>query len=432
MAAPRSPRAAAVAAAAVLFVALMAAAPGRQAGAAPRPAASASAGFQGTIAAIEALPYQPAYVPVGTDSAFAPAVVANDFPAEDYTTGSIPGSPDNPSYPAIFHQVVIHSFDGAPLIGELAMHPGNHPAVLVVHGFNTHGIASVVRWAAMLAANGYDVLAADQRDYSYEYSAGYGYPNYPQTFGWKEAQDVLAAGQYLKSQPGVTSVGVVGFSEGAQNTVLAVAEDTTHTFAAGLTFSGPADQDTQIYSSAEPPGCSTPECTYPATDALVALVVPPYDYTDPCTPLDYAATYYKTTGFAIMSHESAFHAQQSIRVPLLNFYAADDPLVKPFEAEMMAGYEGGHSLQATVEIQHGGHAYYFDRWWQQEAILNYFKRELPGASADSTIGVAATVNQTPGGLPLSQQLVSLGHPTRSEADSYLAPYVCDTSAGSPG
>jgi hypothetical protein len=46
----------------------------------------------------------------------------------------------------------------------------------------------------MIYKNGYNVLAADQRDYDFEYSAGYGYPNFPQTFGWKEVQDVVAAG----------------------------------------------------------------------------------------------------------------------------------------------------------------------------------------------------------------------------------------------
>lgn len=393
---------------------------------------SAAARFRATVAQLEQLPYQAAYLPAGDDSAFAPTVVANDAPAEDYTSGSIPGSPDNPSYPSIFRQVLIHSSDGAPLIGELAMHPGRHPAVLVVHGFNTHGIASVVRWAALLAADGYDVLAADQRDYSYEYSAGYGYPNYLQTFGWKEAQDVLAAGSYLKSQPGVKSVGVVGFSEGAQNTVLAMAQDTGHVFAAGLTFSGPADQDTQIYSTAVPADCSSPACSYPATDALVTLVVPPYTYTDVCTALRDAANYYHTTGFDILAHESAVHAQTAIDVPLLNFYAADDPLVKPFQAEMMAGYEAGNPLRQTVEISHGLHAYYDDRWWQQEAILTYFKRELPGAATDRMVSTTATVNQTPGGSPLADQLVSLGQPTRASADSYLAPYVCNTAAGSPG
>lgn len=144
----------------------------------------------------------------------------------------------------------------------LALHPGHHPGVVVAHGFNTHGFASVIRWAALLYARGYDVLAADQRDFFFESQAGYGYPNWLQTFGWKESEDVLAAGRLLKAQPGVWTVGVVGFSEGAQNTVLALAQDSGHVFAAGLAFSGPADLNTQISTNPA------------ATDALVALVTP--------------------------------------------------------------------------------------------------------------------------------------------------------------
>ena len=45
---------------------------------------------------------------------------------------------------------------------------------------------------------------------------------------------------------------------------------------------------------------------------------------------------------------------------------------------------------------------------------------------------AATVNQAPGGPPLSSQLVDLGSPTRAQADSYLAPFICDTTKGPPG
>jgi hypothetical protein len=313
--------------------------------------------FAQVVQQIESLPYQPAYVPTGFDSAFAPTLVANDFPAEDYTTGSLyaapdtPASADAPSWPTAFNEVVLDSGDGAPLIGMLALQPGNHPGVVIVHGFNTHGIGSVVRWAAMLYKNGYNVIAADQRDYSFEYSAGYGYPKFPQTFGWKEAQDVVAAGQYLTRQPGVKAVGLVGFSEGAQNTVLALAQ--SDVFAAGLAFSGPADQDTQVYSTAVPPSCQTPDCTYPATDALIALVVPPYDYDDPCTVLDHAGTYYGIESFSILSNETAFHAQTHAAVPLLNFYANDDPLVKPFQATMMAGYEGGNPQQLTLLLQHG-------------------------------------------------------------------------------
>ena len=267
--------------------------------------------FAATVDTILAQPYQPDYVPLGFDAAF-DSPVLNTAPAQDYTSGSTPGSPDHPDWPAAFRDVVIQSADGALLTGKLALHPGTHPGVVVVHGFNTNGKESVVRWAAMLARNGFDVLAADQRDFKAESDAGYGYPGPRQTFGWKEAEDVLEAGRFLAAQPGVSSIGLVGFSLGGQDTVLALALDRKHVFSAGLSFSGPADQATQVDSTAVPAGCETPACTYPATDALTALVVPPYDYTDACTVLDDAATYYATDPFSILSHENAFHRQLKV------------------------------------------------------------------------------------------------------------------------
>jgi dienelactone hydrolase len=381
----------------------------------PALAGSPADRFAQAVAQLTAEPYQADYVPLGTDSAF-DTLVPNTAPAEDYTTGSIPGDPDYPTWPAAFTQILLHSDDGAPLLGMLALHPGSHPGVVVVHGFNTHGYASVVRWAAMLYARGYDVLAADQRDFAFESQAGYGYPSWLQTFGWKESQDVLAAGRALAAQPGAAEVGVVGFSEGAQNTVLALAHDAKHVFSAGLTFSGPADQNTQI---AQDPA---------ATDALVALVTP--HETTACGALADAAAYYGTTGFAILAQEAALHAQTQVRVPLLNVYAADDSLVPAFEARMMAAYEAGNPLQATIELQRGEHAYFFDRWWQQRSMLLYFKALI--GSKDPTVGTDPTVNETPGGTPASAQEVDLGAPSRAWADAQLAPYVCDPSQGVPG
>jgi dienelactone hydrolase len=371
--------------------------------------------FSATVDQILAQPYQADYVPLGVDSAF-DTTVPNTLPAEDYTTGSIPDSPDYPAWPAAFSQVLLHSGDGAPLFGMLALRPGHRPGIVVVHGFNTHGYASVIRWAALLYASGYNVLAADQRDFSFESQAGYGNPNWLQTFGWKESEDVLADGRYLKSQPGVYTVGVVGFSEGAQNTVLALANDPGHVFAAGLTFSAPADQNTQISTNPV------------VTDALVALVTP--HETSACGALDHAAAYYGTTGFDILAHETAMHAEASVHVPLLNFYSADDSLVPAFEAKMMAAYESGN--QQTLELRRGEHAYFFDRWWQQRAILLYFKSLLPFAASDPTIVTDASVNQTPLGTPASNQTVDLGAPSRSWADAQLAPYVCDPPQGVPG
>ncbi len=404
------------------------------------PAASAAApqlsAFDTAVAAILAEPYQPNYVPAGTDSAFLPDAVPNTAPAQDYTSGSIPGSADHPNWPAAFAYVRYLSGDGAPLRARVAVHAGvTRPGVVVAHGFNTNGKESVIRWAAMLYANGYDVIASDQRDFKDEYQpstpplASDGYPNWLQTFGWKEAQDVLAAGQYLKAQPGVGSVGLLGFSEGAQNAVLALGNDAGGVFSAGLTFSPPADQNAQVYSTAVPPDCQPPGCSYPATDSLVALVVPPYGsggkYDDPCQVLNDAAARYQTTPPTILAQERAFRAQQSVTVPLLNFYSQDDSLVQPFHAKMMAGYENGKPLQKTFLVSRGEHAYFFDRWWQQRAILDYFKALLPGASADGAIMVAPTVNQTPGGAAFSTQLVDLGNPTTADADALAnKPVVC--------
>ena len=167
------------------------------------------------------------------------------------------------------------------------------------------------------------------------------------------------------------------------------------------------------------------------TGALVQLVVPPYDNADVCVALQRAGTRYGTDGFGILSHETAFHSQQKVKVPLLNVYSADDSLVPAFEAEMMAGYGAGNTLQRTLEVTRGEHAYFFDRWWQQRAILLYFKALLPSAAGNSSITATPTVNQTAGGPPFGMQLVPLSA-TKASADAMLAPYVCDTSRGKPG
>ena len=98
---------------------------------------------------------------------------------------------------------------------------------------------------------------------------------------------------------------------------------------------------------------------------------------------------------------------------------------------MMAGYQAASPLQRTLELARGAHAYFYDRWWQQRAILLYFKSLLPGADRDASIGTTPTVNQTPGGAPAGQQLVDLGSPTPSYADAQAAPFVCDTSQPPP-
>jgi len=68
--------------------------------------------FQTIVNTILAEAYQPNYVPVGTDTAFPTdpgetntVPVPNTAPAQDYTSGSIPGSPDSPAWPSWFKPV---------------------------------------------------------------------------------------------------------------------------------------------------------------------------------------------------------------------------------------------------------------------------------------------------------------------------------------
>ena len=150
-----------------------------------------------------AQPYQAAYVPAGLDTAFPTAL--NVFPAEDYTSGSIAGSARLPRLAGAVRA------DPAPLrrrravLRDVALHAGNHPGVVVVHGFNTHGYDSVVRWAAMLYANGYDVIAADQRDFAFEYNdaASTATPNGSRPSAGRSRRTSSRPASYLKSRPGV-------------------------------------------------------------------------------------------------------------------------------------------------------------------------------------------------------------------------------------
>lgn len=406
--------------------------------------------FEAAIQSILEVPYQPAYVPTGFDTAFDPPK-PNTHPTQDYTSGSNPSDPDHPGWPAAFQLIGPPgplpprvSFDGARLVDRLAIHPdaGVRPGIVVVHGFNTRAKESVVRWAAMLYKNGYNVLALDQRDFMDEFNAGYGFNEngvvpgpHVQTFGWMESLDVYHGGvflqQKLQEKYGVKMpVGVFGFSLGGQDTVLAMARDTAgDVFAAGLNFSGPADQNYQIWTTREPPNCQPPNCAYPTTNALVALVVPPYNrapwtgkYDDPCEVLADASlpTAYNTTPFAILERERAYREQDKISVPLLNFYTADDPLVHQSHANLMAGYNSGRPLQRTFLLPAGNHAYFNDRYWQQLAILRYFKKMLPNGLTTE----AATVNSTPGGVSLASLQPVGGDRQSSDALAASAFPVC--------
>ena len=389
-----------------------------------------------TVDRLLALPYTPLYQPQGADSAFGEDDYPAAFPVTDTAGGPCCSGPvpDQPpladlappfaDFPASFDRIQLTSADGTPLHAMISIVPGA-PGIVVAQGFNTNGKHSIVRYAAFLAANGYSVIAPDHRDMGREWVRGGSWhpsgERRGQTIGWKEAQDFLAAATELHDR-GVPAIGMLGFSEGAQNTLLTLAEDHDEIIDAVMTFSGPADQATQ----------STRNDV--ATAALLTTVV---NNPDPCGYLAEvgAREEFSASPNHILRHGSAVDAVDGIiggadvdRVPGVHFYAADDTLVQDYHATLLASRTNELAHHRTVLVQAGNHAYFYDRWWTQAAALEWFGTWL---DPDGVTTAAPTVAQPAGGTPLADQTIDLSAVTRADGDAERSPVDACPAADGP-
>jgi hypothetical protein len=123
------------------------------------------AAFDTVVERILELPYDPAYTPSGTDTAFGDGDYPAAFPVTDTSTGTCCAGPvpDQPpladlappfaAFPESFELIELASFDGTPLHAFASIVPGA-PGVVVMHGSNTNGRYSIVRYAAFLLPTG--------------------------------------------------------------------------------------------------------------------------------------------------------------------------------------------------------------------------------------------------------------------------------------
>ena len=367
------------------------------------------------------LPYDPGYTPTGTDSAFDGDDYPAAFPLTDTSsgtccTGPVPDqqpladlAPPFAAFPEEFELVELESYDGTPLHAFVSIVPGA-PGVVVMHGFNTNGKYSIVRYAAFLRANGFSVIAPDHRDMGREWERGGSWhpsgTRRGQSIGWKESEDLLVAAEELRRR-GAERIGVLGFSEGAQNTILALGRDHDGLVDTALTFSGPADQATQ----------ATREDA--ATAALLTTVVNNPDICDYLTTVGQLEEFRATPNF-MFRQDSAVDALDGIigsgvDVPALHFYAQDDTLVPPYHATILASRTLQMPTQRTVLVEAGNHAYFYDRWWTQAAALEWFRTWLDPDGDDTT--AEPTVAQPATGTPLHEQTVDLSGTTREQGDA---------------
>lgn len=171
-------------------------------------------------------------------------------------------------------QVIFKAADGTPIHGQVFEKPGGaskKPAILAIHGgpkrqlllgwsYSDYYAAhyAVNQW---LANRGYVVLSVN-----YRLGIGYGndflLPPNAGAHGASEYQDIVAAGEWLASQPNVDSkkIGVYGGSYGGYLTALALGKN-SDLFAAGVDIHG---VHSRVPSA---PHVSKPE---PAPDAALA------------------------------------------------------------------------------------------------------------------------------------------------------------------
>ncbi|MBT8086218.1 MAG: hypothetical protein HKN35_01885 [Woeseia sp.] len=377
--------------------------------------------YDALVDRVLALPYNPAAVPFGNDSAFDADDYPAAFPLTDLAGGTCCTSevPDQPpladlappfaEFPDGFELIELESYDGTPLHAFAALRPGA-PGIVVMHGFNTNGKYSIVRYAAFLYANGYSVIAPDHRDMGREWARGGSYHSdgtrHGQTLGWKEAQDLLTAAEWLNAN-GTTEIGVLGFSEGAQNTILALGIDYKGVIDTALTFSAPADQKTLADRNSE------------TTSALLTTVV---NNPDLCAYLATvgAGPEFSATANFILDNDSAVDTLDGllgdgVNAPALHFYSNDDELVPAWNATILASRTNTMADQHTVLLPFGNHAYFVDRYWTQLAALTWFGEWLDPDGSHTT--ATPTVNQSFGGTPAGDQQMDLSGVTRADGDA---------------
>lgn len=292
--------------------------------------------------------------------------------------------------PAPFRRVTITSLDGTPIAAEVATRDDrDRPGLVVVHGtFGSSGHSIYANPAIQAFADwGFNVAVVDLRGWGRSSALS----DAPMSGGWREAEDVLAAAEYLMTHSRTTTVGAMGYSLGGATVLLAAAHDRAPELLAAGVFSesGYVDARSVVAIVERNPG------------ALSRRYIPYWLFRVGLSRKfailghrrtgvkEYfervAAPYYAVTVEELYEHDSAVNVVDRMRVPVFHLHAVDDWIVSVEHAVRLrdAAAACGNDRVGVCIKSRGAHCA-FDR------VMGSWRSDLAREFFSATSGVTLT------------------------------------------
>ena len=302
------------------------------------------------------------------------------------------------AYPAQFSDHVFEGADGEHVAASVGLQEGGgRPGLIVVHGLFSSRRFDYVREIAVRAFFdwGFNVAAVDLRSFGLTNLTSQA----PTTTGWKEGEDILAAGRYLK-ELGSTTVGALGISLGGSSVLGACHLDGSDEVLDGgiLAISPPSDPRAMAERLSRRLPRSHP--AYAINRGFQAMLTSRIreahwenvkDFVDPIERI--SAPYYEVEPDELWRRASAREHIADAKVPVLVLHPTDDQIVPVEQAAELAEAAAGNDLVRVWILPGGGHGAIdaVDRGWFYAVTRGFFERWAGyGPREDTTRGDSRT------------------------------------------
>ena len=285
------------------------------------------------------------------------------------------------AYPSQFSDHVFEGADGEHIAASVGLQEARaRPGLIVAHGLFSSRRFDYVRQITVRAYYewGFNVLALDLRSFGLTNLTSQA----PTTVGWKEGQDIVAAGRYLK-QLGATTVGALGISLGGASVLGAChVQGADEALDGGiLAVSPPADPRAIARRlSARLPRTHPAYALNRAFWAMLTSRVRQSgwdaieDFLDPVERV--SAPYYGVDPDQLWLLAAAKEHIAGAKVPVLVLHPEDDAIIPVEQARVLADAAAGNELVRVWILPGGGHGAIdaVDSRWFYAVTRGFFER----------------------------------------------------------